>query len=159
MVGIDRRHLASRKDVVVDHVQRLDGLAQVVGQPRIGRPLARERRGAAFAGHLVGMQDRDVGRHLPEGRVRVPQLVAPLVAGIGIGIGEFGTIVADVSDGAEIGDLAGLAERDMLDLRHAQPARERKVLLVGHVLAGKAQDRIGVDRLPDLGQHGVRQVA
>jgi len=97
VVGIDRRHGAAGKDVVVKNVKRLDGLAQIVRQPPVARPHAGEFGGPAVAGNLVGMEDGDQRRHLAERRVRMPQLVAGLVMGAAVAAILFRAVVAKLS--------------------------------------------------------------
>ena len=60
----------------------------------------------------------------------MPELVAGLVAGVGGAVAELAAVVPDVADGAEVDDLAGLAEGDVLGLRLAQLAGEGELLLV-----------------------------
>ena len=47
----------------------------------------------------------------------------------------------------------------MLGFRFAQQAGEGKLLVVAHVLVGKAQHRIGIDRLADQREISVWQIA
>ena len=147
--GVHRRDLAAGEDVVVDRVQRIDRRLHLRRQLGVGVAHAGEAGPAAFPRHLVGMGDGDEGGHLPEGGIGVPHLVAALVAGAGVRAVLLAAVVGDVADGAEPDHLSGLAEGDVLRLRLAQPAGEREMGLVGHRLAGKAEEGVRVDRLPD----------
>ncbi len=89
----------------------------------------------------------------------MPQLVAGLIASVCMGSVALAAVVLHVADGAEVDDLAGLAEGDVLCFRLTQPAGECEVSLVGHLLVRKAEHRIGVDRYANLCQRVFRDVA
>ena len=146
VVGVDRRDLGAREDVVVDCAQRLDRLLHLRRQPGPGVAHAREAGASSLARNLVGMRDGDEGGHAPKGGVRVPHLVSRLIVGAGMRIAPLGSVVRDVADGPEPDHLAGGSQGDVLRLRLAQAAGERHVGFIGHRLLRKAEERVGVDR-------------
>ena len=89
----------------------------------------------------------------------MPQLVARLVTGAGMGIAALRAVILHVADGAEVRDLSSRTKGHVFGLRFAQKAGERQLLLVGHVLVRKAQKREGVDRVSDPRHVGVRQIS
>ena len=77
----------------------------------------------------------------------MPQVIAALIPGMGVGVALLGVTVDHVSNRAEVLDLTADAELDVIRLGLSEASGKGKLRLVCHELAGKAEQGVLVDRI------------